>query len=190
MRWDLKLSSLLCRPQKSQAPKGAARPRGPTLPHPAQVRGRHRDAGGGAAAGKGDPGPPETQEQGPRRLARTRAIRSRLSNPSPRTEVGTAAFHQKIHGFWRRSHSGSPNKSKSTQALSSRGQSSPPFASRCPIPAQPPRSPADPPRLRQQVHSINPQPPSPRETQPRQAAAEGGAENASPPGQPQRRPEE
>lgn len=31
---------------------------GPRLPHPSQARGRHSDAGGGAAARKGEPGSP------------------------------------------------------------------------------------------------------------------------------------
>lgn len=96
-------------------------------------------------------------------------------------EVGTAAFHQKIPGFWHKSHSGSPNKNKSTQALSSRGQSSPPFAARFPHPRTLPRTPAaDPPGHRPRVLFHSPQNPA------RQAAAEDGTENASPPGQPRR----
>lgn len=90
-----------------------------------------------------------------------------------RPEVGTAAFDQKIPGLWRRSRSGSQDKSTSTQALSSPGQSPRPSAARPPIPAPPPRSPAAPQWIRRgagrMFESI------PLQTQARRAAAEEGA---------------
>lgn len=46
----------------------------------------------------------------PGRPARTGAICSLLSNSYRLPEVGTAAFDQRIHGFWLPSHSGSQKK--------------------------------------------------------------------------------
>lgn len=136
MLWNLKVTSLLHCPSETQDTRAAPRPPGtrtgcalraqsgqakapspvPGLGAPVTRKGLLRP---GTRSQAQSPPTQRSRSEGPGRPARTGAIRSRLSNPYRCPEVGTAAFDQRIHGFWLRSRSGSRNKSKSVRALSS-----------------------------------------------------------------------
>lgn len=175
---------MLCRRQKTQDPREAAGPGDPAWPGPrslTRVRpgGRHSDAGARLS-----PLPRRSGSAGPGALPE----RARFA-PGYQILIGASRWEppldRKMHCFWRRSHSGSQNKSKSIPELSSPGPrfgvSHPlPSRLRSPISVPPPRSPA--------AYLTRLWPQQVRfgslETQPRQAAAEGRAESASPPGSP------
>lgn len=89
-----------------------------------------------------------------------------------RPEVGTAAFDQKIPGLWRRSRSGSQDKSTSAGTELS-GAVTPSLRGAAPIPAPPPRSPAAPQWIRRGAGRMFES--LPLQTQARRAAAEEGA---------------
>lgn len=135
-----KVFSLLQRPQKTQDPTANQKPPGARQlpsqgpgwldqgslislrPGAATVTREGGSCGRDQGAGLGL-SPRRSGSEGPRRPARIGAIRSGLSNLYRCREVGTAAFDHRIEGSWLWSHSGSRNKSKSTEPPSSPGLS-------------------------------------------------------------------
>lgn len=158
MSWDLKVSFLLCHPQKTQAPRGAPRARGPTLPHWSPAGGRHGRGSCGREGGAGSPRDPGARAPAPGQNARD-SLRFIKSLSAPRG--GHRRFPPEDTRFLAQVPQWKSEQEQTNPGTELSGPVTPSLRGSVPHPARPPRSPADTPRLRPHVRFHSPRNPAP-----------------------------